>query len=266
MVLMKTKKKVVIALLFIISILSIACVLFISNYKVNRLFSYEIDTEKKEVIITKYNGADWAKKQYQEGKTDEIIYLEKVEIPSKIKGYPVTTIDDWAFEWAETKEIVLPESITIIGDNTFAHCDKLETIKGMDNVEVVGNFAFLLCSSLKEINMPKLKQVGELAFAGCDSVEEIEISGGVTTISFSVCDSMDNLKKVVIRNGVKNIEASAFASCKSLEEGYIPSSVSDINLSSFRDVEKQIIIFGEKDSYAEEYADANGITFQEDVR
>ena len=49
------------------------------------------------------------------------------------------------------KNVVLPNSITTIGEGAFAGCTKLETIEIPANVTTVGNYAFSGCSALTDI-------------------------------------------------------------------------------------------------------------------
>ena len=74
---------------------------------------------------------------------------------------------------------------------------------------------------------------------------------------------MDSLETVEIPDSVESMDGCAFGGCYGLESVYIPPSVTSINRSAFYDVEDQITIYGEKDSYAEEFANTYGIKFEE---
>jgi len=60
----------------------------------------------------------------------------------------------------------------------------------LDNVEVVGEYAFGAAESLTNIHLPKVKKVGRLAFADCASLTSIdlpsceELYGGETFANF----------------------------------------------------------------------------------
>lgn len=101
-------------------------------------------------------------------------------------------------------------------------------------VEVIGNSAFLFCSSLTSINIPSsVTNIGDLAFRGCRSLTNINIPDGVTNIrdnAFSDCRSLTNIN---IPNGVTNIGDYAFYDCESLTNMNIPNSVTTIGEGAF---------------------------------
>ena len=81
-------------------------------------------------------------------------------------------------------------------------------------VEVIGNSAFLFCSSLTSINIPSsVTNIGDLAFEGCSSLISVNISNSVTNIgdlAFCLCSSLISIN---ISNSVKNIGNGAFSEC-----------------------------------------------------
>lgn len=103
-------------------------------------------------------------------------------------------------------------------------------------VEVIGNSAFLFCSSLTSINIPSsVTNIGDLAFHFCSSLISVNISNSVTNIgdrAFCLCSSLISIN---ISNSVKNIGNGAFSECKSLSKINIPSSVVNMNGNPFRD-------------------------------
>ena len=84
-------------------------------------------------------------------------------------------------------------------------------------VEVIGNSAFLFCSSLTSINIPSsVTNIGDLAFEGCSSLISVNISNSVTNIgdlAFCLCSSLISIN---ISNSVKNIGNGAFSECDNL--------------------------------------------------
>ena len=77
--------------------------------------------------------------------------LSEIVIPSS-----VTSIGDGAFSCCHSlSEIVIPSSVTSIGDHAFSGCDSLSEIVIPSGVTSIGNYAFSGCSSLKYISIPK---------------------------------------------------------------------------------------------------------------
>ena len=52
-------------------------------------------------------------------------------------------------------DIVIPDSVTSIGDNAFAYCESLTDIVIPDSVTSIGDNAFRHCSSLSSVVIPE---------------------------------------------------------------------------------------------------------------
>ena len=101
-------------------------------------------------------------------------------------------------------------------------------------VEVIGNSAFLFCSSLTNINIPNsVTNIGDSAFSGCHSLTNINIPNSVTNIGDSAFYGCRSLTSINIPNSVTNIGEWAFYGCKSLTNIIIPSSVVNMNGNPF---------------------------------
>ena len=156
--------------------------------------------------------------------------LSEIVIPSS-----VTSIGDSAFDTCSSlSEIVIPSSVTSIGDGAFSSCSSLSGIVIPSSVTSIGDFAFYCCDSLSEIVIPSsVTSIGDSAFSWCSSLSEIVIPSSVTSIgdnAFSWCSS---LSEIVIPSSVTSIGDWAFSRCNSLSEIVIPSSVTSIGDSAF---------------------------------
>ena len=78
-------------------------------------------------------------------------------------------------------------------------------------------------------------------------------------MAFGQCDMLTH---VVIPEGTEAIGHSCFFKCESLVSVEIPSSVTEIGADIFKDCPENAVIIGVAGSYAEQYANENGITFQ----
>ena len=156
--------------------------------------------------------------------------LSEIVIPSS-----VTSIGDWAFYGCRSlSEIVIPYSVTSIGHHAFSDCDSLSKIVIPSCVTSIGDRAFDTCSSLLEIVIPpSVTSIGDYAFLGCRSLSEIVIPSSVTSIGDGAFSGCDSLSEIVIPSSVTSIGHHAFYGCRSLSEIVIPFSVTSIGDSAF---------------------------------
>ena len=156
--------------------------------------------------------------------------LSEIVIPSS-----VTSIGDWAFSGCDSlSEIVIPSSVTSIGDSAFSSCDSLSKIVIPSSVTSIGKGAFFRCHSLSEIVISSsVTSIGDGAFYGCDSLSEIVIPSSVTSIGEGAFFRCVSLSEIVIPSSVTSIGDSAFSYCRSLSEIVIPSSVTSIGKGAF---------------------------------
>ena len=164
--------------------------------------------------------------------------LSKIIIPSS-----VTSIGDNAFMGCRSLlDIVIPSSVTSIGDDAFAGCHSLSKIVIPSSVTSIGDRAFNNCSSLKYISIPKsviclngnpfADWDGKLECLSPNFIYEDDVlfnKDKSKIISFR----NQNVESYVIPNSVTSIGDSAFWGCRSLSDIVIPSSVTSIGDCAF---------------------------------
>ena len=149
-------------------------------------------------------------------------------------------ICDWAFGWSKfigrrsLTSLVIPDSVTNIGDYAFSGCSSLSSVVIPDRVTSIGDCAFENCSSLTDIVIPDgVTSIGDCAFEGCRSLTDIVIPDGVTSIGDCAFEGCRSLTDIVIPDGVTSIGDCAFENCFSLTGIVIPDSVTGIGKFAF---------------------------------
>lgn len=117
----------------------------------------------------------------------------EIIIPETYRDLPVTEIEADAFRSnKDITAVTIPASITTIGPAVFNDCSSLEsvTFEG-DELDSLGNFAFINCTSLTEIALPEgIPTIGTYTFSGCSNLTAITIPASVTSIeasAFTLC-------------------------------------------------------------------------------
>ena len=156
--------------------------------------------------------------------------LSEIVIPSS-----VTSIGNSAFSYCSSlSEVVIPSSVTSIGDSVFWYCRSLSDIVIPSSVTRIGDSAFFYCSSLSNIVIPSsVTSIGDSAFSYCSSLSEVVIPSSVISIGNSAFSNCSSLSEVVIPSSVTRIGDSAFFYCSSLSNIVIPSSVTSIGNYAF---------------------------------
>ncbi len=159
------------------------------------------------------------------------------------------------------KNVVVPKSVTKIGESAFSCCENLQSVVIPESVTEIGEDAFSWCGNLQSVVIPEgVTKIGKRAFSWCGNLQSVVIPESVTEIGEDAFFSCKNLQSIVIPEGVTEIGKDAFSWCRNLQSIAIPESVVSIHCSAFEDCEK-LTIHAPTGSYAETYAKANGIPF-----
>ena len=110
-------------------------------------------------------------------------------------------------------KVVLPESITSIGEGAFAICIGLKQVNIPSGVTSLPTVCFGQCQALDSIVIPaSIQSIGNKAFYGCKRLQKVNIANGLTEIgemAFFDCNS-DKWLDISIPASVKTIGANVF--------------------------------------------------------
>ena len=144
--------------------------------------------------------------------------------------------------YSQITSIIIPNTVTSIGEWAFNYCYDLSHVKIPNSVTSIGSCAFCGCTSLASITIPDSVTSMDGSFSG-SGLTSITIPKGVTNVSgFMECD---NLKSVIIPDSVTSIDEGAFAYCDNLESITIPNSVTSIGRGAFEGSNLKSIIIPE---------------------
>ena len=140
--------------------------------------------------------------------------------------------------------LVIPNSVTSIGDNAFYNCSGLTSVEIPNSVTTIGEYAFYYCSGLTSVVIGNsVTNIKYYAFNGCSALTSIKVEKGN-----KVYDSRDNCNAIIetssntlitgcqitiIPNSVTNIGNYAFSNCSGLTSVEIPNSVTSIGSQAF---------------------------------
>ena len=228
------------------------CVVFGSNgfsQTISGEWGYNLN-DSNEATITSYNGAGGA-----------------VTIPATLDGYPVKGFGGsffmsvFGYNNASVTSVIIPSSVTSIGDYAFGGCTGLTSVTIPEGVASIGMQAFQDCTSLTSVVIPNsVTTIESGVFSGCINLKTLTIgtglqlengglmnilgygnvnlthvifAGGTTRIADNALGNMTSLVSVTMPSSVTSIGSYAFGGCTSLTSVVIPDGVTSIGNSAF---------------------------------
>ena len=130
--------------------------------------------------------------------------------------------------------LVIPNSVTNIGNYAFCYCDSLTSVTIPNSVTNIGDYAFISCHGLTSVTIPNsVTNIGNHAFTYCGGLTSVTIPNSVTIIGNGAFMGCSGLTSVTIPNSVTIIGNETFSGCSELTSVTIPNSVTIIGNGAF---------------------------------
>ena len=147
-------------------------------------------------------------------------------------------------------DVIIPDSVKVIGAYAFAYRDLLKSLTIGKGVREIGENAFLECSDLERLTVSAenpfyraeenclietatgtllygnkagtipagVKRIAAVAFCGNASVKEVTVPAGVEEIGLIAFGDCRRLTRLTLPSGLKKLDEGAFQNCIALEE------------------------------------------------
>ena len=153
----------------------------------------------------------------------------------------IRTIGEGAFEFGRLSDVVIPDSVTAIGNEAFSFCERLKSVTIPEGVTSVGSWAFENCFRLESVVIPdSVIEIGPAVFDSCRNLKSIAISPDHPVYECRDLVLVDKNKKAIVAasgrvtgkyavpDDICAIGSWAFNGCSYLYTLYIPDSVTEI--------------------------------------
>ncbi len=128
--------------------------------------------------------------------------------------------------------------VTLIDKNAFKGRNTVTSVTVSSGVKTIDNYAFMNCTAMTQLTLSDgLEAIKYGSFLNCRSLTEVTLPSTAKSIGSYAFKDCSSLTKIVIPSGVTTIQANSFMNCNSLT------------------------IYGYAGSYAQTYANTNGISF-----
>ncbi|MDE7200169.1 MAG: leucine-rich repeat domain-containing protein [Lachnospiraceae bacterium] len=186
----------------------------------------------------------------------ERLRIKQIEIPGTVKELPYGL-----FKGGEVSKIILSEGTETIDDGALVGINGLETICIPSSIQVIESYAFEDCMDLRRITIPgTVERIGEGVFNGCENLTEVVYEEGIREIGCGYKDT--KIKRIQFPESTVSIQGILLYA-RSVERVYIPKGVVEFHENIFDGRFKELTVYGQEGSRAEELAIQSGCEFIE---
>ena len=141
-----------------------SCFISAQDFEVNGI-SYKITSNANRTVAVANNGYAYS---------GELVIPETVNLWSTV--YSVDEIGDDAFFSCAVTSVIMPNSVTKIGNDAFSGCSGLTELTLPDSLVSIGDRAFVNCSGISSVVIPdNVRSIGLAAFAYCKKLSSVTV-------------------------------------------------------------------------------------------
>lgn len=194
--------------------------------------------------------------------------LKNISLPDDLNAIGVG-----CFSKSGLEKIILPQNLSDIGYGTFYNCRALTSA-----------IFYTSSSELMPANRNISEDVGYMQeygdnkftdsdfgyFEGCSSLTSVVLPNSLSIIGNQAFMNCSSLESITFPDTLTRINRYAFAGCCKLKNFYVPETVQQIESQAFGYDEyfnkiDDFIVYGQQDSAAHKYANANAFAFVADI-
>ena len=191
----------------------------------------------------------------------------------------VVQIGDWMFEKIENDsrweldeyvgdggEILVPRivgdlMVVQLGNHCFSNNTNAVSVITSSPLWTVGEYCFINCTSLENFECNyALSTIKTGAFSGTSSLKSINLQDSIVTEIAPDTFLNSGIEEIELPETCTALGAYSFGQCAELKKIVIPTSVTSIHPDAFKSSDN-LTIYCYTDSYAQEYAEAQGIPY-----
>lgn len=146
--------------------------------------------------------------------------LKGVTIPGKVKkfGYAV-------FYQSGIESITLPDSVELLDQYLFYNCKSLKTVNFGKNLKTIAMCVFSECTALESMVIPDtVTSLGSSAFIRCANLKELTLGSGIDYIDMMICKECTSLETVIMSANVWYVDMQAFENAAAIKDVYYGGS------------------------------------------
>ena len=139
--------------------------------------------------------------------------LSNASIPQEIRY-----IGDFAFSGTDIQNVIVPPSMTSLGNSVFSGCNRLSSVVLPSTITSIGTGTFSNCNSLESIQLPdSLSSISASLFSGCSVLTEIHFPSNITSVGASSFSNCTGLTQLYIDSTIATIGDRAFWGCANID-------------------------------------------------